>query len=93
MILAFSFIGALFVTMVLVPLLMRAAEPMHLLDIPNGRKIHTEPVPRCGGLAIASAFSACNSAVISLASNCSPPVPNKAGGTIAKGCELAECGH
>jgi len=54
MILAFSFISALFVTMVLVPPLMRLAAPMHLLDVPDARKIHTELVPRCGGLAIAS---------------------------------------
>ncbi|MGI9385971.1 MAG: MraY family glycosyltransferase [Methyloligellaceae bacterium] len=53
MILAFSFIGALFVTMVLVPPLMRLAAPLHLLDVPDERKIHTELVPRCGGLAIA----------------------------------------
>jgi UDP-GlcNAc:undecaprenyl-phosphate GlcNAc-1-phosphate transferase len=54
MILAFSFISALFVTMVLVPPLMRLAAPMRLLDVPDARKIHTELVPRCGGLAIAS---------------------------------------
>ena len=54
MILAFSFIGALFVTMVLVPPLMRVAAPLRLLDVPDERKIHTELVPRCGGLAIAS---------------------------------------
>jgi UDP-GlcNAc:undecaprenyl-phosphate/decaprenyl-phosphate GlcNAc-1-phosphate transferase len=54
MILAFSFISALFITMVLVPPLMRLARPLHLLDIPDARKIHTEIVPRCGGLAIAS---------------------------------------
>lgn len=54
MILAFSFISALFVTMVLVPPLMRLAAPMHLLDVPDARKIHTELVPRSGGLAIAS---------------------------------------
>jgi len=54
MILAFSFISALFVTMVLVPPLMRLAKPLHLYDVPNERKIHTAVVPRCGGLAIAS---------------------------------------
>jgi UDP-GlcNAc:undecaprenyl-phosphate/decaprenyl-phosphate GlcNAc-1-phosphate transferase len=54
MILAFSFISALFITMVLVPPLMRLARPLHLLDIPDARKIHTDIVPRCGGLAIAS---------------------------------------
>lgn len=54
MILAFSFISALFVTMVLVPPLMRLAAPMHLLDVPDARKIHTELVPRSGGLAIAA---------------------------------------
>jgi len=54
MILAFSFVGALFVTMVLVPPLMRIAGPLRLLDVPDERKIHTDLVPRCGGLAIAS---------------------------------------
>ena len=54
MILAFSFISALFVTMVLVPPFMRVAGPLHLLDVPDARKIHTQMVPRCGGLAIAS---------------------------------------
>lgn len=53
MIAAFSFISALFVTMVLLPPLLRAAGPLHLLDIPNDRKVHTESIPRCGGLAIA----------------------------------------
>jgi UDP-GlcNAc:undecaprenyl-phosphate GlcNAc-1-phosphate transferase len=33
---------------------MRLAKPLHLFDVPNERKIHTELVPRCGGLAIAS---------------------------------------
>lgn len=54
MILAFSFISALFVTMVLVPPFMRLAGPLRLLDVPDARKIHTQLVPRCGGLAIAS---------------------------------------
>lgn len=54
MIPAFSFIGALFVTIILLPPLMRLAGPLHLLDVPNERKIHTDLVPRCGGLAIAS---------------------------------------
>lgn len=53
MIVAFSFIGAMFVTMVLLPPLMRIAGPLSLLDEPNERKVHTEAVPRCGGLAIA----------------------------------------
>lgn len=54
MIVAFSFIGAMFVTMVLLPPLMRFAGPLRLLDQPNERKVHTEAVPRCGGLAIAA---------------------------------------
>jgi UDP-GlcNAc:undecaprenyl-phosphate GlcNAc-1-phosphate transferase len=54
MIVAFSFIGAMFVTMVLLPPLMRFAGPLSLLDEPDQRKVHTEPVPRCGGLAIAA---------------------------------------
>ena len=53
MIIAFGFIGAMFVTMVLLPPLMRFAGALRLLDEPDDRKVHTAAVPRCGGLAMA----------------------------------------
>lgn len=53
MTLLFSFILALFLTSVLVPQLMRLAPHLRLMDMPNERKVHSAPVPLCGGLAIA----------------------------------------
>lgn len=38
--------------LLLVPLVRRAALKLGLVDRPGGRKIHTKPVPRVGGLAI-----------------------------------------
>ena len=44
----------MFITMALVPILRMAAMRLHAgLDIPNTRKVHTEPVPKVGGLAMA----------------------------------------
>ena len=48
-----GFILAMSVTMVLMPLLMRWAAPLHILDMPAGRKVHMTPVPRVGGIAMA----------------------------------------
>jgi UDP-GlcNAc:undecaprenyl-phosphate GlcNAc-1-phosphate transferase len=50
----FGFIIATFVTMVLIPPLVHAAEWMHVVDMPAARKVHTTPVPRLGGLAMAT---------------------------------------
>ena len=38
--------------MVLIPPLMRSAERLRIVDIPEGRKIHTSPIPRIGGVAM-----------------------------------------
>lgn len=43
---------ALFISMVLVPPLARLAGPLGLTDRPGGRKIHQQPIPRSGGIAI-----------------------------------------
>ncbi len=48
----FSFLIGLFVTLVLVPPLMRLAVPLKLTDIPDSRKVHLNVVPRCGGIAM-----------------------------------------
>lgn len=47
-----TLISALFVTVVLIPLLMRHAVNLRLVDVPNERKVHTALVPRIGGIAM-----------------------------------------
>src|SRR5262245_43307358 len=48
-----SFIVALSITAALIPLLARWAGSLGLTDAPGPRKVHTIPVPRVGGLAMA----------------------------------------
>jgi UDP-GlcNAc:undecaprenyl-phosphate GlcNAc-1-phosphate transferase len=48
----FSLIIAMFVTMALIPPLMRTAERFQFVDIPNERKVHTGAIPRVGGIAM-----------------------------------------
>jgi UDP-GlcNAc:undecaprenyl-phosphate GlcNAc-1-phosphate transferase len=48
----FSFLIAMFVTMVLIPPLMRSAERFQFVDLPGERKVHTRAVPRIGGVAM-----------------------------------------
>jgi UDP-GlcNAc:undecaprenyl-phosphate GlcNAc-1-phosphate transferase len=50
-----GFVLAMSITMVLIPLLMRWAEPLGIIDHPEARKVHTRPVPRVGGIAMAVA--------------------------------------
>lgn len=38
------------------PFIKKVAIHVNALDIPNGRKVHTKPIPRLGGLAIVSGF-------------------------------------
>lgn len=52
MILFFIFIIAVFVTMVLIPPLMRSAEKLQFVDLPDARKVHTGAIPRIGGVAM-----------------------------------------
>ncbi|MHA1600394.1 MAG: glycosyltransferase family 4 protein, partial [Alphaproteobacteria bacterium] len=47
-----SLIVGLFVTMVLLPPLVRVAGKLRLVDKPNHRKVHDVPIPRVGGIAI-----------------------------------------
>lgn len=47
-----TLISALFITIVLIPWLMRHAELLQLVDQPNERKVHTHKVPRVGGIAM-----------------------------------------
>lgn len=48
-----GFLLAMSVTMALIPPLMQVAERFHFLDAPGQRKVHTSPVPRVGGIAMA----------------------------------------
>ena len=43
---------SLFVTISLIPILVRLALKFQLVDIPDARKVHATPIPRCGGIAI-----------------------------------------
>lgn len=52
----FVFIVAMFITMVLTPPLMTAARRFALLDLPDERKVHAQPMPRIGGLAMAVGY-------------------------------------
>lgn len=52
MTLVFSFIIAMFVTMVLIPPLMKFAGWSGLLDYPGKRKVHSHAIPRVGGVAM-----------------------------------------
>ena len=52
MALFFSFLIAMFVTMLLIPPLMRSAQRWHFVDFPGERKVHSAPIPRIGGVAM-----------------------------------------
>lgn len=49
-----GFLLAMSVTMALIPPLMHAAARLHILDAPGHRKVHSTPVPRVGGIAMAA---------------------------------------
>ena len=45
----------LFVVLIM-PVVMKIAKQVNAMDIPNERKVHKEPMPRLGGLAIFLGF-------------------------------------
>jgi UDP-GlcNAc:undecaprenyl-phosphate GlcNAc-1-phosphate transferase len=47
-----SFLVAMFVTMMLIPPLIRGAERLQFVDLPGERKVHTQAIPRIGGIAM-----------------------------------------
>lgn len=53
MIYFFSFITALFLSLVVIPPLMVLSRRVGLVDVPDARKVHMDPIPLCGGIAIA----------------------------------------
>lgn len=52
MALFFCFISAMFITMLLIPPLMRSAQRLQFVDLPDARKVHVGAVPRIGGIAM-----------------------------------------
>jgi UDP-GlcNAc:undecaprenyl-phosphate GlcNAc-1-phosphate transferase len=52
MVLFSSFLIAMFISMILIPPLMRAAGRLGFVDIPDARKVHSHIVPRIGGIAM-----------------------------------------
>jgi len=47
---------AFFISFYLIPILIELAKSKQLVDIPDARKIHKDPVPRFGGIAIFAGF-------------------------------------
>lgn len=58
MTLLFGFFGALVLSIVSMPLIMKFAHSRKLYDSPNARKIHSGNIPRLGGLGIFASFAA-----------------------------------
>ncbi|NBC47718.1 MAG: hypothetical protein GVY22_06980 [Gammaproteobacteria bacterium] len=52
----FAFLLALFLSMVLIPSLVRIARPLGMVDAGGGRKVHAGSIPRIGGVAIFFGF-------------------------------------
>lgn len=52
----YIFMTALFSSLIMVPFLRRWALDNDTLDVPGGRKVHTQSTPRIGGVAISMAF-------------------------------------
>lgn len=52
-----SFLGAFFLSVLLTPLVRRFAIKVRAVDKPNNRKVHQNPIPLLGGVAIYLAFS------------------------------------
>ena len=52
----FIFIFTIFITFLLVPQAKKISAKFELFDDPNNRKMHNDPKPRIGGLAVFSAF-------------------------------------
>jgi UDP-GlcNAc:undecaprenyl-phosphate/decaprenyl-phosphate GlcNAc-1-phosphate transferase len=59
MLFIFAFIVSLVITMILIPPIMKWADKIGAIDIPDARKVHTQAIPRVGGIAmvLGSVFS------------------------------------
>ncbi|MBI3802953.1 MAG: undecaprenyl/decaprenyl-phosphate alpha-N-acetylglucosaminyl 1-phosphate transferase [Nitrospirae bacterium] len=50
----FIFVSSMVICMTLIPILMKSAAYLHVVDLPGGRKMHAEPIARIGGIAFAT---------------------------------------
>ena len=73
-----GFLLAMSVTMALIPPLMKAAIRWNFIDTPNHRKVHSTPVPRIGGIAMAVAVLL----ALALSGNYSQPMPAYLAGVV-----------
>jgi UDP-GlcNAc:undecaprenyl-phosphate GlcNAc-1-phosphate transferase len=73
-----GFLLAMSVTMALIPPLMRAAARWNFLDVPEQRKVHSVPVPRVGGIAMAAGTLA----ALALAGDFAQPMPAYLAGVL-----------
>ncbi len=49
-----SFACSIIISIVLIPVLIKYATALRLVDQPNARKVHTVAIPRCGGIGLAA---------------------------------------
>jgi UDP-GlcNAc:undecaprenyl-phosphate GlcNAc-1-phosphate transferase len=47
-----TLVAAMIISMVLIPIMVRVAPRLGLIDRPNARKVHATPIPRVGGIGI-----------------------------------------
>jgi UDP-N-acetylmuramyl pentapeptide phosphotransferase/UDP-N-acetylglucosamine-1-phosphate transferase/glycosyltransferase involved in cell wall biosynthesis len=47
-----AYLGSLLASLLLTPLVARLARWLRCVDLPNARKVHTDPIPRLGGIAV-----------------------------------------
>jgi len=73
-----GFLLAMSVTMALIPPLMKVATRWHFIDAPNHRKVHSVPVPRVGGIAMAAAMLL----ALALSAKYSEPMPAYLAGVV-----------
>ncbi len=69
-----TFVLALALSLGLTPLVARIGVRLQLVDMPSARKVHSRPIPRVGGIAIALAFYLSFMAVYLMGSNISAGV-------------------
>jgi UDP-GlcNAc:undecaprenyl-phosphate/decaprenyl-phosphate GlcNAc-1-phosphate transferase len=53
MALLLTLLVSMLLTIVMIPILISMAERLHMMDVPDERKNHDVPIPRCGGIAMA----------------------------------------
>lgn len=51
----FSFILSSLISILLIPILIKSAPALNMVDEPDERKVHSKAIPRCGGLGLAVA--------------------------------------